>query len=54
MAEKYASSKKIGKITLDMSAYSGTDEYSDGDVENDILAYCKKGCINEALLNDTR
>lgn len=44
----------IGKVKLDMTHYNGKDVYSDGDVENDILAYCKQGCIQEVLLNDTR
>ena len=46
--------ERIGKVKLDMTHYNGKDVYSDGDVENDILAYCKQGCIQEALLNDTR
>lgn len=46
--------KKIGKVLLDMTAYNGNDVYSDGDVENDILEYCKNGCIEEALQNDAR
>lgn len=46
--------KKIGKVLLDMTAYNGNDVYSDGDVENDILEYCRNGCIEEALQNDAR
>lgn len=46
--------KKIGKVILDMTAYNGNDVYSDGDVENDILEYCKNDCIEDALQNDIR
>lgn len=46
--------RKIGKVVLDISAYNGKDVYSDGDVENDILIYCKHEDIQEVLLKDTR
>ena len=46
--------RKIGKVVLDLSAYNGKDVYSDGDVENDILTYCKHEDIQEVLLKDTR
>lgn len=46
--------KKIGKVILDMTAYNGNDVYSDGDIENDILEYCKNGCIKKALQDDIR
>lgn len=37
-----------------MTAYNGNDVYSDGDVENDILEYCRNDCIEDALQNDIR
>ncbi|MDE7114263.1 MAG: class I SAM-dependent methyltransferase, partial [Acetatifactor sp.] len=32
-----ANEKKIGKVTLDYSRYSGEDLYCDGDVEDELL-----------------
>lgn len=29
--------EQIGKVTLDYTFYNGQDQYSDGDIENDLL-----------------
>lgn len=34
--------EKIGNVTIDDTFYSGTDEYSDGSIENELLEYVKK------------
>ena len=41
--------KKIGKVTLDFSAYTGKDRYSDGDIELEILAALKEGRAEKML-----
>ena len=33
--------EKIGKVTLDYSFYQGTDEYSDGAIEDELLEIAK-------------
>ena len=44
--------KKIGKVTLDFSAYTGKDRYSDGDIELEILAALKEGRAEKMLAED--
>ncbi len=39
----------IGNVRLDHTFYSGQDYYSDGSIEDDLLAICQKGLIGEAL-----
>ena len=46
--------KKIGKVTLDFSAYTGKDRYSDGDIELEILAALKEGRAEKMLAEDHR
>ena len=46
--------KKIGKVTLDFSAYTGKDRYSDGDIELEILAALKEGRAERILMEDHR
>ena len=48
--------EKIGKVTLDYSYYKGNDEYSDGEIENDLLSYVqqKEMSIIQILAEDSR
>ncbi len=39
----------IGGFTLNYDFYSGTDFYSDGDIEDELLRVCKEGRISEEL-----
>ena len=34
--------EKIGNVIIDDVFYSGTDEYSDGSIENELLEYVQK------------
>ena len=45
-----ADMEKVGKITLDYNAYSGTDLYSDGDVEDELLELAKSGQTYEEMM----
>jgi len=48
--------EKIGKVTLDYTFYNGSDQYSDGDIENNLLEMVKqKDCsVLEILSSDHR
>ena len=46
--------KKIGNVNLDFSVYTGNDCYSDGSVEDELLAIVKQGKEKEALEKDNR
>ena len=39
--------EKIGKITLDDTCYSGSDLYSDGPVEKELLEIAKSRCTEK-------
>ena len=49
-------SRKIGKVHLDLSGYDAADAYSDGEVENEMLALAKDCTAEEihAILNKTQ
>jgi len=47
-------SKQIGRVMLDFSAYTGSDKYSDGPVEDEILAAVREGRSEELLRRDNR
>lgn len=50
--EKY---EKIGNVILNYEFYSGKDEYSDGDIENDMLELIKNNDdVLEIISNDSR
>ncbi len=34
--------QKVGNVIIDDMFYSGTDEYSDGSIENELLEYVQK------------
>ena len=45
---------RIGKVKLNCDFYSGTDTYSDGDIENRLLDIVKSGKdLEEVLIEDT-
>ena len=46
--------RKIGKVTLDFSAYTGKDTYSDGEIEMEILAALREGRAEKMLEEDHR
>ncbi|MNO33431.1 16S ribosomal RNA methyltransferase KsgA/Dim1 family protein [compost metagenome] len=48
--------EKIGNVELNLKYYSGRDEYSDGEIEDEILSIVKKGKdeIRDALNRDNR
>ena len=33
--------EKIGNVSIDYTFYTGTDEYSDGSIENELLEYVR-------------
>lgn len=39
--------EKIGNVTLDYTFYKGSDDYSDGDIENELLDYVKNNMNSE-------
>ena len=45
--------EKIGKVTLNLEYYSGTDSYSDGDIEDRILEIVRAGGREDVLLDGT-
>lgn len=45
---------KIENVTMDLSRYTGNDQYSDGNVENEILEALKLGKKDEMLHKDNR
>jgi SAM-dependent methyltransferase len=45
---------RIGNVELNLKYYKGTDVYSDGGIEDELLEIIKTGKIEEALENDTR
>ena len=47
-------SEQIGNVKLDYRWYQGEDNYSDGDVENELLGIVKQGISDQALATDTR
>ena len=52
MNDKY---EKIGNAIIDYSFYSGQDDYSDGDIENDLLELIKsESDVNKIIANDNR
>jgi len=51
---EFAGGYKIGHVTVDLSAYTGADSYSDGDIENEILEIVKTDRIEQALREDSR
>lgn len=47
--------EKIGNVTIDYTFYKGTDAYSDGDIENDILKLVsEEPDVEKILANDNR
>ncbi|AIQ14752.1 class I SAM-dependent methyltransferase [Paenibacillus durus] len=48
--------EKIGNVKFNLKFYSGNDEYSDGDIEDEILSIVKQGEaeIEERLMNDNQ
>lgn len=45
----------IGKVKLNLDKYEGTDTYSDGDIEDEILSIVKnEEDLEEVLINDNR
>lgn len=45
---------KIGKLAVDMTSYNGKDTYSDGGIEDEILAAVREGKEKELLYSDNR
>ena len=45
---------KVNNVTVDLSCYYGNGQYSDGDVENEILEALKQGKADELLHSDNR
>ena len=45
---------RIGSVLLDLSAYTGDDAYSDGDIENEMLVAARGGKCEEMLERDNR
>ena len=43
---------QIGEVTVNLDFYNGTDVYSDGDVENEILDFAKRGLTYEQALEE--
>lgn len=43
----------IGKVRLNYTYYTGEDSYSDGPVEDTLLALCRQGKMEEALISNT-
>ena len=43
--------EKVGNVSLDYTFYSGTDTYSDGTIEEDMLEYAKSGMSDNDILN---
>lgn len=41
--------RKIGNVSLDYTFYTGTDSYTDGQVEEELLEACKNGICEELL-----
>lgn len=41
--------EQIAKVTLNYTYYDGLDNYSDGPIEDDMLAIAKSGTIEAAL-----
>lgn len=41
--------EQVSKVTLDYRFYNGSDDYSDGDIENDLLEYVKQASGKEYL-----
>jgi SAM-dependent methyltransferase len=47
--------EEIGRVRLNYKFYKGTDEYSDGDIENNLLTYVEDmNSVMEILRNDNR
>ncbi|MBW4081592.1 bifunctional 2-polyprenyl-6-hydroxyphenol methylase/3-demethylubiquinol 3-O-methyltransferase UbiG [Paenibacillus sp. S150] len=48
--------EKIGNVYLNLDFYTGQDEYSDGEIEDELLSIVKKGKseINNVLISDHR
>lgn len=47
--------EKIGEVTIKYDFYSGQDEYSDGDIENDLLELISsESDVNKIIANDKR
>ena len=45
--------EKIGKVTLNKTFYSGTDTYSDGEIEDRLLEIVRKGGREDVLLDES-
>ena len=45
--------EKIGNVTLNKTFYSGTDTYSDGEIEDRLLDIVQKGGREDVLLDET-
>lgn len=45
---------RVGGVTVDLSKYTGKDTYSDGGIEDEILAAVKSGRAQEVLTTDKR
>ena len=43
---------QIGEVTVNLDFYKGTDVYSDGDVEDEILDFAKRGLTYEQALEE--
>ena len=47
--------EQIGKVTLDYTFYNGQDQYSDGDIENDLLQLImEEPDVEKILAEDAR
>lgn len=55
MSERVPTKEKIGNVVLDYTFYQGTDQYSDGDIEDVLLSLIKQEPdVDKIIRNDNR